>query len=448
MCFYDQYQFECGDFKFGHFRRRCSRVCPRGRSCGLKTAYEVFQLQKKCSLCGKIATNRHGQQQEWDRIECLESKEQADEKGVQRSIDIINQLQQGILKLEMERRGRQITTPGDDLENTGSASLGPTAESTDLVATSTASIVTKSSPSPPSDKPEDKIEGDPSLPRASPSATRASDALQLAEWKACPLSLLRESNSKENCIRRSTLARSQSSSAIDSWMSAGPPKIQLPSNITATTQASRTFPRFQLQVLIMRYHFLDTISLMKPDVIKSRMDSICAKAPTGSMMDDLVSVHTRTPRPWLAIRRMSQDLGTSVLHTILSMLSDALTCTSNISHAKPSELALTAGERKLLEGPFYDCIYARKLVIVFLRDNFRAFIDGSTFPNAQPVLITKPQELNIITVKGVECIERKAISAEKRSSTGPLAARLVGAFTFFSLDTFGELVRMIAYRTR
>ncbi|KAF6224606.1 hypothetical protein HO173_012949 [Letharia columbiana] len=252
MCFYDQYQFECGDFKFGHFRRRCSRVCPRGRSCGLKTAYEVFQLQKKCSLCDKITTNRHGQQQEWDRIECLESKEQADNKGVQRSIDIINQLQQEILKLEMERRGWQITTPDDDFGNTGSASLGPTAESADLVATSTASIVTKSSPSPPSDKPEDKIEGDPSLPRASPSATRASDALQLAEWKSCPLSLLRESNSKENCTRRSTLARSHSSSAIDSWMSVGPPKMQLSSNTTATTQASRSFPRFQLQVLIMR----------------------------------------------------------------------------------------------------------------------------------------------------------------------------------------------------
>ena len=197
MCFYDQYQFTCGDSKFGHFRRRCNRVYSPGRSCGLKRANEVFHVQKKCSLCETIATKRHGQQQEWDRIDIWESKEQVDDKGVQRSIGIINQLQHEILALELQRRQRRITAREDNLENNGSASLGSVAENADLLARSTASIVAKASPLQPLDKLEEEDERHLSPPEASPSAIRRSDDLQPPEWEAHQLSLSSKRSSKD-----------------------------------------------------------------------------------------------------------------------------------------------------------------------------------------------------------------------------------------------------------
>ena len=189
MCFYDQYVFECGDIKFGHFGRHCKRVHPPGTSCGSKTAYKVFHLQQKCSLCDKIATNRYGQQQEWDRIDGLESKEQVDDIAVQHSIGIINQLQNEILTLELERRERRFTVPDDDLEKKGNANLGTAVEKANLVATRIARKQNKPSPSPPPDKLRRDIEGDPSPPKAPPSATRANYVPRPGIGEAHPLSL-------------------------------------------------------------------------------------------------------------------------------------------------------------------------------------------------------------------------------------------------------------------
>lgn len=166
------------------FQTSLQCVHPPGKLCDSRIPYEVFHLQSKCSLCHRIATNRLRQQQEWDRIEGLESKEQVDDKGVQRSIGIINQQQHEILVLELERRGRRITAPDGGLENIGSPSLGSAVESEDLITASTAYIV-----------------------------------------------------------------------------------------------AAGKF-RFQLKALIVRYHVLDTISLMKAEVIQSRMNSIFAEPPT------------------------------------------------------------------------------------------------------------------------------------------------------------------------
>lgn len=203
MCFYDQYQFACGDSKFGHFKRRCHRVNQPGRSCSLKLANEIFQLQKKCSLCNKIAANRHGQQREWDRIDVWQSKEQVNDKAVQHSISIINQLQHEILTLELERRGRRVTAPDDDLEKNGSAGLGPAVESADLVATSIASLFTSSGSSPPLAKSEEgreREDGKSSLSRAPPSAPRASDIARACTFFA--LDVFGELVSVQACVTR------------------------------------------------------------------------------------------------------------------------------------------------------------------------------------------------------------------------------------------------------
>lgn len=206
--------------------------------------------------------------------------------------------------------------------------------------------------------------------------------------------------------------------------------------------------RFQLQALIVSYHVLDTISLMKAEVIQSRMNSIFAQPPTGSLAEILVSIRTTTPRPWLAVRRMIPDLPTSVLYAILNILSDALLCTNNITQAKLSESALTAGEHKVMWEPFYDCINVRKLILVLLRDEIRIFIDRSTFPNSQATLTMTPQKLNGAPRNDIKFIESKAIPAQRQRSTGHLAACIARECTFYPPDTFGGLVPVQAPSTR
>ena len=115
----------------------------------------------------------------------------------------------------------------------------------------------------------------------------------------------------------------------------------------------------------MRYHFLDTVCYMKPEVINSRNETICAWSPR-STLDSLALNHTTSPRPWLAIRKRLRWFQASVQLVTLSVLLDALLYTNDISNAIPRGLALTAGERNLVEAPFYDCINARKLVMVLL----------------------------------------------------------------------------------
>ena len=181
MCFYIQYQFACGDFE-SNLRRRCNRVYQRDNSCGAKIASETFHLQSKCSLCSKIAIHRHGQQQEWDRIESLESKEQVNDEAVQRSIGVINQLQSMILALELKRRDQRATVSEDDAELHGSASLGPAVESAHLLRPKFASTVTNLNSSAPHDKLQDGHEEGGFSPRASPSTARPIDVRKAQSW--------------------------------------------------------------------------------------------------------------------------------------------------------------------------------------------------------------------------------------------------------------------------
>ena len=242
--------------------------------------------------------------------------------------------------------------------------------------------------------------------------------------------------------QRIILAKLQSTSANDLRMSEEAQQMQFPSILAAGGQTSTTFSGIQLQALMMRYHVLDTIALMNPDVIKSRMDSICTEPPSRSLADSMASIHTTTPRPWLAIRRMIRECHPSVLHAILNVLSDALLRTNDILHTESREYALTDGERKVLEAPFYDCIKARRFVVVLLRDDIRAFIAGFAFPNAHATLTMTPQNFNIIPYRFVGRIESKTCPVETQGSTAHCAVRVARACTFFPLDIFGELVQI------
>ncbi|QIX01614.1 hypothetical protein AMS68_007131 [Peltaster fructicola] len=54
MCFYEQYQFACRDWKWGNFRTHCQKEYRMGETCGMKMVYQTLPLPDKCKLCLKI----------------------------------------------------------------------------------------------------------------------------------------------------------------------------------------------------------------------------------------------------------------------------------------------------------------------------------------------------------------------------------------------------------
>ena len=54
MCFYEQYQFACRDWKWGNFRQHCQKEYRTGETCGMKMIYQTLPLSDKCKLCQRI----------------------------------------------------------------------------------------------------------------------------------------------------------------------------------------------------------------------------------------------------------------------------------------------------------------------------------------------------------------------------------------------------------
>jgi len=54
MCFYDQYEFACRDFRWGNFKKHCTKEYRRGETCGMKLVHDVLPQDKVCTLCEKI----------------------------------------------------------------------------------------------------------------------------------------------------------------------------------------------------------------------------------------------------------------------------------------------------------------------------------------------------------------------------------------------------------
>jgi hypothetical protein len=56
MCFFDQFQFSCGDWKWGNFRQHCSREYRTGETCGMMLVMGTYRLNELCKVCRKIQT--------------------------------------------------------------------------------------------------------------------------------------------------------------------------------------------------------------------------------------------------------------------------------------------------------------------------------------------------------------------------------------------------------
>lgn len=68
MCFYDQFSFSCGGYKWGHFRHHCNREHRTGETCGVKLILRTVRVDSKCKRCEELDTTFRRRQAEAMRI--------------------------------------------------------------------------------------------------------------------------------------------------------------------------------------------------------------------------------------------------------------------------------------------------------------------------------------------------------------------------------------------
>ncbi|KAH8164949.1 hypothetical protein CIB48_g3292 [Xylaria polymorpha] len=54
MCFFDQTRWNCGYWRWGHFREQCNKEYRTGETCGLKFVYNTISEPEDCKLCKDI----------------------------------------------------------------------------------------------------------------------------------------------------------------------------------------------------------------------------------------------------------------------------------------------------------------------------------------------------------------------------------------------------------
>ncbi|KAF2452835.1 hypothetical protein BDY21DRAFT_294054 [Lineolata rhizophorae] len=105
MCFFDQHRFSCGDWKWGHFRQHCNREYRIGETCGMKLVMTTFDVKQRCKLCEKIETKMRRRAAEMERINRWQHESNRS-ASIERSMEIVRQLDQEIYDLSCERSRR------------------------------------------------------------------------------------------------------------------------------------------------------------------------------------------------------------------------------------------------------------------------------------------------------------------------------------------------------
>lgn len=109
MCFYDQYRFVCGDWKWGHFRQHCNKEYRIGETCGMKLVMSTVAVGQKCKLCEKIDTKLRRRQGEVERITRWQREGGKFRASIEKALEAISYLDQEVQELYCERTRRLQT---------------------------------------------------------------------------------------------------------------------------------------------------------------------------------------------------------------------------------------------------------------------------------------------------------------------------------------------------
>lgn len=108
MCFYEQFEFACRDFRWGNFKEHCNKEYRRGETCGMKLVYEVTHKPELCTICDKIERKNR---RYWKCQEKLDKwKAEGRERELRATVEKTKEEQEGvrleIVKLQADRQER------------------------------------------------------------------------------------------------------------------------------------------------------------------------------------------------------------------------------------------------------------------------------------------------------------------------------------------------------
>jgi hypothetical protein len=107
MCFYEQYRFICGDWKWGDWHHHCNKEYRMGESCGMKLVYQTAQQPTKCKYCEKIDTKLRKRQAEVDHITHYQ-RNGKNSSAIEKSMNTIKQLDYEIEQLYADISNRRL----------------------------------------------------------------------------------------------------------------------------------------------------------------------------------------------------------------------------------------------------------------------------------------------------------------------------------------------------
>lgn len=106
MCFYDQYQWHCRDWKWGNFRQHCQSEYRMGETCGSKFVYHTQQLPDKCKLCLKIEAKERRRTKHIEDYTRWRKDPRRYQASMEKALGEIKSLDNEIMQLKTEKQER------------------------------------------------------------------------------------------------------------------------------------------------------------------------------------------------------------------------------------------------------------------------------------------------------------------------------------------------------
>ncbi|XP_014552675.1 hypothetical protein COCVIDRAFT_62751, partial [Bipolaris victoriae FI3] len=108
MCFYDQYRFDCGHWKWGHFRQQCAKEYRIDETCGMKLVMRTVSVKDQCKLCQKIVKKMR---ERTSALECIARWEKEGPKlraSIDKETEHVRTLDNQICELNRESERRHL----------------------------------------------------------------------------------------------------------------------------------------------------------------------------------------------------------------------------------------------------------------------------------------------------------------------------------------------------
>lgn len=123
MCFYEQFVYQCRDWKWGSFRQHCQAGYGAGDACGIGMVWKATPLPEKCELCIKIEGKERRRAKHVDDYNRWRKQPRRYQASIEKAIQDIKALEHEINNLRFEKHDCYLRIGG--LRRDGAISIHP-----------------------------------------------------------------------------------------------------------------------------------------------------------------------------------------------------------------------------------------------------------------------------------------------------------------------------------